>query len=122
MQFATANRKDGARLNDVVARVMMLSPGTFGVEIGSMHFSISGLLHAPIFVPDVISFMNVRNGGHMMNMLEKLRELVFHHWCLQLLVAWGPLLQQLASMWPRNVALITTNAYSGCDVGFSFCF
>ena len=71
----------------------------FGVKIGSVHFSMSGcstLLHAPIFVPtcpDVISFMNVRNDGHMMSVLERLRELAFHHWCLQLLVAWDPLLQ-----------------------------
>ena len=110
--------------------VLMLLPGTFGVKIGNVRFSISGcltLLRAPIFVPscpDVISFMNVRNDGHVMSVLERLRELAFHHWCLQLLVAWGPLLQQflesLLLCWPRNVALITANAYSGCDVDFVF--
>ena len=74
--------------------------------------------------PDVTSFMNVKKDGHMMSMLERLRELAFHHWCLQLLVAWGPLLQQfldsLLQCWLRGAALITANAYSGCDVGFDF--
>ena len=112
--------------------ILMLLPGTFGVKIGSVRFSMSGcstLLCAPIFVPncpDVISFMNMRNDGHMMSMLERLRELAFHHWCLQLLVAWGPLLQQflgsLLLCWLRSVVLITANAYSGCNVGFAFRF
>ena len=58
-----------------------------------------------------------------MSVLERLRELAFHHWCLQLLVAWSPLLQQflgsLLQCWLRSAALITANAYSGCDVNFN---
>ena len=51
--------------------VLMLLPGIFGVEIGSVCFSMSGfstLLRALIFAPncpDVISFMNVKKDGHM---------------------------------------------------------
>ena len=96
LQFTTAN----TAIVKMVP-VLMLLPGIFGVEIGSMRFSISGfsiLLRALIFAPncpDVTSFMNVKNYGHMMSVLERLRELAFHRWCLQLLVAWGPLLQQL---------------------------
>ena len=119
LQFATANSEDGARL--------MLFPGIFGVKIGSVRFSMSGFstfLRALILAPDVTSFMNVKKDGHMMSVLERLRELAFHHWCLQLLVAWGPLLQQflgsLLQCWLRSIALITANAYSGCDVGFAF--
>ena len=106
----------------------MLLPGTFGVEIGSMCFLMSGcstLLRVPIFFPncpDVINFMSMRNDGHMMSVLQRLRELAF----LQLLVTWGPLLQlflgSLLLCWPRSVALITANAYSGCDTGFAFYF
>ena len=86
-------------------------------------------LRALIFAPncpDVTSFMNVKKDGHtiMMSVLERLRGLAFHHWCLQLLVAWGPLLQQflgsLLQCWLRSAALNTANAYSGCDVGFVF--
>ena len=83
---------------------------------GRMRFLMSGcltFLSAPIFIPncpDVISFMNMRNDGHMMSVLEGLRELAFHHCCLQLLVAWGPLLQQflgsLLLYWLRNIALL----------------
>ena len=109
LQFATANSEDGGGR--------------------SVRFSMSGfstLLRALIFAPncpDVTSFMNVKKDGHMMSVLERLRELAFHHWCLQLLVAWGPLLQRfsgsLLQCWLRSVALITANAYSGCDVGFA---
>ena len=110
--------------------VLMLLPGIFGVKIGSVRFSMSGfstLLRALIFAPnspDVTNFMNVKKDRHMMSVLERLRELAFHHWCLQLLVAWGPLLQRftgsLLQCWLRSIALITVNAYSGCDVGFTF--
>ena len=95
LQFTTAN----TAIVKMVP-VLMLLPGIFGVEIGSVRFSMSGfltLLRALIFAPncpDVTSFMNVKKDGHMMSVLERLRELAFHHWCLQLLVAWGPLLQQ----------------------------
>jgi len=116
LQFATANGEDGARL-DAVAR-------DFGVRIDSMRFLMSGcstLLQAPIFVPncpDITSHMNMRSDGHMIHVLERLRELAFHHWCLQLQVAWGPLLQlflgSLLLCWLRSAALIIANAYSGC--------
>ena len=99
--------------------VLMLLPGIFGVEIGSVRFSMSGfstLLRALIFAPncpDATSFMNVTKDGHMMSVLERLRELAVHHWCLQLLVAWGPLLQQflgsLLQCWLRSSALITAS-------------
>jgi len=62
---------------------LMLLPGIFGVIIGSVHFLIFGcltLLRAPIFIPNypnVTSYMNVRNDMHMMNMLDRLRELAF---------------------------------------------
>ena len=68
--------------------VLMLLPGIFGVKIGSVRFSMSGfstLLRTLIFAPncpDVTSFMNMKKDGHMMSMLERLRELAFHHWCL----------------------------------------
>ena len=61
LQFATANSENGSRI-DVVAR-------DFRVEIGSVHFSMSGfstLLRALIFAPnspDVTSFMNVKKTG-----------------------------------------------------------
>ena len=90
LQFTTANRGDGAVL-----------PGTFGLKyIGSIRFSMSRYSTCYtlffIFVPnctDVISFMDVRHNGHMISVLERLRELVFHNLYLWLLVAWGPLLQ-----------------------------
>jgi len=52
------------------------------------------------------------------------RELAFHHWCLQLLMAWGPLLQlflgSLLQCWLRSTALITASAYSACIADFTF--
>jgi len=68
---------------------------------GDIRFSMSGcltLLRTPIFVPHCLSvtiFMSVRSDGHMMSVLERLRELAFHRWCsswcLLLQVAWDPL-------------------------------
>jgi len=61
--------------------VLMLLLGTFEVGIGSVRFLMSGystLLRIPIPVPiypDVTSYMNVRSDGHMMHVLERLREL-----------------------------------------------
>ena len=117
---------DGEPLQFVTSNSELLP----GVEIDSVCFStsrFSTLLHALIFTPNcpnVTSFMSVKKDGHMMNVLERLRELAFHHWCLQLLVACSPLLQQfsgsLLQCWLRSVALITANACSGCDVGFAF--
>ena len=84
------------------------------------------LLRALIFAPncpDVTSFMNVKKEKHMMSVLQRLRELAFRYWCSQLLVAWGPLLQQFSGsllLAEKRIALITANAYSGCAVGFAF--
>ena len=122
LQFATANSEDGARL-DVAARDFWgrnRQRAFFDVRVFN---PFAHSIFAPN-CPDVTIFMNMKKDWHMMNVLERLRELAFHHWCLQLLVAWGPLPQQfsgsLLQCWLRSVALITANAYSGCDVGFAF--
>ena len=99
LQFDTANGEDAASL-DVIAR-------DFWGWNRQHTFLMSGcsiLLTTPIFIPncpDVTSHMNVGSDGHMIHVLERLRELAFHHWCLQLLVAWGPattVFRKLASM------------------------
>jgi len=63
--------------------VLMLLPEIFGVVIGSvciLMFRCLTLLRAPMFIPNcpnVTSYMNVRSDGHMMNAVERLRELAF---------------------------------------------
>ena len=62
---------------------------------------------------------------HMMHVVERLRDLAFHYWCLQLLMVWGPLLQlilgSLLLCWLRSAELFTANAYSGCTADIPSC-
>ena len=108
--------------------VLMLLPGSFGIEIGSVRFSMSRcltLLRAPIFVPhclDVICFVNVRKDGLMMSVLERLRA------CFSPLVfaatgGMGPtattVFRKLASMLVEKRSINYSKClYTGCNVGF----
>jgi len=85
----------------------------------------STLLRVPILVPicpDVISYMNVRSDGHMMPVLERLRELAFLLWCLRLLVAWATIVfRKLASMLAvkRNISYSKCLFWLRCRLCFS---
>ena len=88
--------------------VLMLLPGIFGVDIGSVHFSTSRfstllctLIFAPIF-PDVTSFMNVKKRWAYDEHVRKVERACFSPLVFAATVGMGPtattVFRKLASM------------------------
>ena len=107
--------------------VLMLVPGTFGVEIGSVRFSMSvcsTFFRVPIFRSQLSRcYLLEKIRGERVGEVEKA--------CFSLLVFsatgdMGPTattvyIGSLLQCWLRSMALIAANAYSGCDVAM-LCF
>ena len=126
LQFATANSEDGARLH-VVARDF------WGQNRQRAFFNVR------VFNPFARSYFRSQlSRCYQLHKREKRRaydERVreVERACFSPLVfaatggmgptartVLGSLLQSMLQCWLRSAALITTNAYSGCDVGFVF--
>jgi len=72
------------------------------------------------------NFTSMKSEGHIMNMLEKLRESCFLPLVFSATGGMGPLLRLLLGSWPlcwlRSAASIIVNVLFGKDVGFAFLY